>query len=53
MTYIIKHLSVKFAHGCNFSSLNILIHARVYVFSSGWGEKKSLIKSPFFNELSG
>lgn len=39
MTYIIKHLCVKFTHGHNLSNLKIFIHARVYVFSSGWGKK--------------
>lgn len=54
MTYIIKHLCVKFTHGHNLSNLKIFIHARVDVFSSdSWGKNKSLTRSPFFNEFSG
>lgn len=39
ITYIIKHLCIKFIHRHNLSNLKIFIHARVYVFRKKWGEK--------------
>lgn len=54
ITYIIKHLHIKFIHSHNLSNLKIFIHARVYALSNSWEKiNKSLTRSPFLSEFTG